>query len=111
MTKLSALALIALVMLPTSGAFAYNSTNRQTHQLGLIERGRQSGDITWSEALKLRKEQREIQKVENDLGADGRLSKSDRRVLRKLQNQAENHIEYKATNNWHRAWWLPRVGR
>ncbi len=76
MTLKTALALSLLVLTPTI-ASAHSTTARQTYQLGEIERGRQSGAITWTEGLKLRKEQREISKVEASLKADGHLSKKD----------------------------------
>lgn len=110
MTLKTALALSLLVLAPTV-ASAHSPYERQTNQLGEIERGRQTGAITWTEGLKLRKEQREISKVEAALKSDGRLSKKDRRVLNKLQTAAEEHISDKATNTRHRAHFLPRVGR
>lgn len=110
MSLKTALALSLLVLTPAV-ASAHSSETRQTYQLGEIERGRQTGAITWTEGLKLRKEQREISKVEASLKSDGHLSKKDRRVLNKLQTAAEQHIADKATNTRHRATFLPRVGR
>lgn len=106
------LSLVALApALAATEASANSASARQTYQLGEIERGRQTGAITWREGLKLRKEQREIAKVEANLKSDGHLSKRDRRELNKLQTAADSHIADKATNRWHRAWFLPRVGR
>lgn len=109
MKKLMSVAIGLAVIFPTAASAGVY--DRQTEQLGQIERGRQSGGITWREGLKLRKEQRDIAKVENELAADGRLSTRDRRILRKLQNKAEDHITYEANDNYHRVRWLPRVGR
>ena len=114
MTIKSALALSLLVLTPAlaaTEASANSASARQTYQLGEIERGRQTGAITWREGLKLRKEQREIAKVEANLKSDGHLSKRDRRKLNKLQTSANQNIADKATNRWHRAWFMPRFGR
>ncbi|MFA5948678.1 MAG: hypothetical protein WC807_00180 [Hyphomicrobium sp.] len=102
---------LALTLLAPTAALAYSTADRTNEQFGLIERGRQSGEITWREGLKLRKEQRDIARVENELASDGRLNKREKRILHKLQNKAEDHIVSEANDTYHRAWWLPRLGR
>ena len=57
-----------------------------------IERGRQTGSVTWTEGIKLRAEQRKIKRTEAYLKSDGHLSKSDRRTLTKMQNKAGKDI-------------------
>ena len=110
MTKFGTLA-IGFLMLAPAAASANVIEDRRTEQAGMIERGRENGSITWLEGLKLRKEQREVARVENELSADGRLSHQDRKYLHNLQNKAEDDIASKSSNGWSRPSWLPRVGR
>ena len=104
---------LALALLATSSAaaFAGRVDDRREHQYYKIEEGRQDGSITWSEGLKLRKEQKQISKVESVLKNDGYLSKKDRRILSKMQNKASHHIADESSDRWHRVWWMPRFGR
>jgi hypothetical protein len=104
---------LAFALLATSSvaAFAGRVDDRREHQYYKIEEGRQDGSITWTEGLKLRKEQKHISKVEAILKSDGYLSKRDRRLLNKLQNQAAHDIKAESNDGWHRVWWMPRFGR
>ena len=85
--------------------------DREQRQLGRIEQGRQTGSITWTEGLKLRAEQRRIAQTEAALAADGRLTKSDRRLVNDLQNDANHSIHAESNDRRQRLWWLPRFGR
>ena len=102
---------IALIATSSASAFAGKVDDRREHQYYKIEQGRQDGTITWSEGLKLRKEQKQISKVEAILKSDGYLSKKDRRILNKLQNKAAYDIASEKSDRWHRVWWMPRFGR
>lgn len=110
MTRLSALAAAALVAM-TGTAFAHSNDDRLAEQAAWIEAGRQDGSITWTEGLKLRKEQREIARVKAEFEADGRLSPTERRVLHKMQDEAQANIQAETMDNVHRLSWLPRIGR
>lgn len=110
MIKIGAAAL-GLLAATTVAASAHSNEERLAEQMYKIELGRQSGAITWREGLKLRKEQREIARLENELSADGRLTRSERRLLHKMQNAADAHIRREANDGWYRWWWLPRIGR
>lgn len=81
------------------------------NQSARIEQGRQTGQITWREGLKLRKEQREIANLRDAYVADGRLSKREYRALRSRQEAASWHIVNEKHDGWRRLWFLPRVGR
>jgi Spy/CpxP family protein refolding chaperone len=95
-----------------SAASANGVEDRQTYQFGRIEEGRQEGSITWREGIKLRQEQQRIKNMETYLeDRHGRLSKSNRRYLNQLQNEASENIEDKKDNGQYRPSWLPRVGR
>ena len=104
---------ISFVMLAaTSGAaLAHSNSARLSEQRDWIEEGRRDGSITWREGLKLRREQAAIARAKADLEADGRLSRSDRRYLYRLQDRAENDIAKESSDGWRRPWWLPRIGR
>jgi hypothetical protein len=108
--KIAALTL-ALVSLAPMTAMANKIDNRQAKQAERIEAGRQTGSITWTEGIKLRAEQRKIARTEAQLKADGYLSKSDKRTLTKMQNNASNHITAEKHDRLHRVEWLPRVGK
>jgi len=104
---------VALALLIAGPAIASASTfdDRQARQADRIEHGRKTGEITWTEGLKLRKHQREIARLEVDLKSDGYLSRSDKAKLAEKQNEASREIRNAADNNLHRAWFLPRVGK
>lgn len=110
MIRTTAFALAALMALPTV-ASAHGNDARMTEQAGMIERGRQDGSITWTEGLKLRQEQRQIARVYADFMSDGRLTTQERRIVHRLQNEAERNIFRAADNNRQRLSVLPRVGR
>ena len=95
----------------TAVASAASINDRQEYQADRIEQGRKTGKITWTEGLKLRAEQKRIANKEAQYKSDGYLSKSERRSLRYLQNDASEHIADEKTDGRRRAWWLPRVGK
>jgi hypothetical protein len=85
--------------------------NRMDRQADRIERGRESGSITWTEGLKLRAEQNRIARTKSALAADGYLSKADRAKLSEMQRDAAQNISSESHDGWHRLWGLPRVGK
>ena len=95
----------------TAAASADTIERRQERQADRIEHGRETGKITWTEGLKLRAEQRRIARTEAEYREKGYLTRSERRDLRNMQNEASEHIYEKKHNGWYRAWWAPRVGR
>jgi hypothetical protein len=107
------IALIATTLLiATTAAVSANSVDStKARQEKRIEHGRETGQITWTEGLKLRAEQHKIARAEAEYRSDGHLSTSERRKLRALQEDAAEHISHEKNDSWHRAWWLPRVGR
>jgi|SRR5450755_1117640 hypothetical protein len=93
-------------------ANANNLDERQTFQYGRIEEGRQDGSITWREGLRLRAEQRHIARLKDELeDGHGRLSRSNARAIRSLQNDASEDIEVAKENSHYRPSWLPRIGK
>lgn len=110
MSRLVPLAVVLAIAAPAA-AFAGKVDDRAQWQAERIEDGRNDGSITWREGLKLRAEQRKIARTETELEADGYLSKSDRRTLKEMQDEASTNIKAEANDNWHRAWFLPRFGK
>ena len=114
MTNLTAnkliIAAVALIAASTA-ASAHSNDERLSDQAQAIEQGRRDGSITWREGRALRKDQREIAAVKADFEVDGHLSRTEKKILFKMQDTAEDHIESEANDNRHRAWWLPRFGR
>lgn len=101
----------SLLIAGTAAASAHSIDTTQARQAKVIEHGRQTGKITWTEGLKLRAEQRRIERREKKLrNDDGYLSASDRRELKSMQKNAWKHIGKEKNDGWRRAGWLPRVG-
>jgi hypothetical protein len=109
MTK--ALLTAGVVLTTATAALAHSPTARQMEQTYAIEQGRRDGSLTWREGRKLRKDQREIERVKAALASDGKLNRNDKRVLYQLQNAADDRIDQEKNDGWRRLWWLPRVGR
>lgn len=104
--------LAATLMLAGAGsALAHSNEARQDEQAQSIEQGRRDGSITWTEGRQLRKDQREIAEVKAAFEADGHLSREEKRVLYKMQNDADARIQAEANDSLHRASFLPRFGR
>ena len=112
MTTLTRAIALAAAMLAsgTTVASAHSFEDRQVKQRLAIEKGRQTGSITWLEGRRLRAEQQRILRMEKILKADGYLSASDKRILAKMQNEARRHIFAEKTDNRRRLGFLPRVG-
>ena len=106
MTKIAALTLALLTLAPVT-AMANSIDDRQANQAYKIERGRQTGSVTWTEGIKLRAEQRKIARTEAQLKSDGYLSKSDKRTLTKMQNKAGKDIYAEKHDGLRRVEWLP----
>jgi hypothetical protein len=111
MTRTASLAALAAAVLVSSTvvASAHSAEDRSIEQRLAIEKGRQTGSITWVEGLRLRSEQKKINQVESTLNSDGRLSAKDKRVLRTLQDEAEAHIVSEESDGRRRRF-LPRIG-
>lgn len=114
MSKISFVAAAGLVLISAASATAASSRTieaRQDRQADRIEDGRRSGSVTWREGMKLRAEQRRINKVEREFGRDGHLDRQERRILTNMQDNASQHIRHERNDSWRRVWWAPRVGR
>jgi hypothetical protein len=101
----------ALLTVTNATASAHSNDARLDEQAAAIEQGRRDGSITWREGRKLRKEQAAIERVQNELASDGRLSQREKRILHRMQDQSEGRIISESTDRWRRWWWLPRFGR
>ena len=105
-------ALIAAGILAASSAsaFAHSNDARQSEQWNKIEQGRNDGSITWREGIKLRRQQAEFARIEAEMKADGRLSRTEKRSLHRIQDQTQHSIVREANDGWQRPWWLRRFG-
>ena len=110
MQKIAALAFAVLAASSTL-ALAHSNDAREAEQNDWIEQGRDNGTITWREGRKLRREQREIARIEDSMKADGRLSRDEKHTLHKLQDKSQDRIVRESSDGWKRVWWLPRFGR
>ena len=87
-----------LALMWCSAAWADRSTIREYRQTQRVRQGIRSGEITRPEVLRLRKEQRRIDRAYHRASADGHLNRRERQRLDKLQNLASRHI-YRAKHN------------
>jgi hypothetical protein len=85
--------------------------NRMDRQADRIERGRESGSVTWTEGIKLRAEQNRIARTKASMESKGYLTRSDRAKLAEMQSNASKNIRDESRDGWHRLWNLPRVGK
>ena len=113
-SNMKKIALIAasLLIATTATASAHSGSidARQAWQSKRIESGRQSGSITWFEGLKLRVEQKRIERRKAKFRSDGQLSYSELKKLQRLQHKAKGNISNELYDGWRRARWLPRFG-
>lgn len=113
--KLSLIA-AGLVAAMSTGALAHSLEDRvedrQAWQQKRIEEGRKSGEITWTEGIKLRREQRKIEAAEKAfLADDGRIDRQEFKQLKAMQDEASKHITSESHDAKHRPSWLPRIGK
>ena len=114
--KVATLVVAAAAVLVTGIAGANAASVRPVEkrldaQAAKIEQGRRDGSITWTEGIKLRKQQKLVKGIKNDFLADGHLSKRESHVLKKVQRRTAWNIVGEKTDARRRVWWLPRVGR
>lgn len=113
-TFIASAVLLTAVTAFTASASAH-STRRidrtLDHQAMSIERGRQTGQITWLEGKKLRAEQRDIEGLRAAYLADGKLTAREYRDLRDRQETAAWNILNEKHDSRRRWRFLPRVGR
>lgn len=86
---------------PFWGGYAYDprSERREAYQERLIRQGIESGELTRGEARYLNQEQARIDRAEDRMMADGRLSPMERQRLNQMQNQAGRDINRLEHNN------------
>jgi polyhydroxyalkanoate synthesis regulator phasin len=65
---------------------------RQANQERRIDQGVASGELNTRETRRLTKEQHAIDRAENHAKADGTVTQTERRRLRKMQKHAGQHI-------------------
>lgn len=89
------------------GALALDA--RRTDLAMAINAGRDSGAITWTEGIKLRRQLAAIDRTARELKADGHLSAHDRRILSGMQDSLEGQIIAESADFRQRRF-LPRIG-
>lgn len=108
--------LIAAASSFTTNAFAHDLgsrvSQREQVQLNRIEQGRRNGEITWTEGIKLRAEQRRIDAAQRAFRSDdGRIDKHEYRQIKTMQDEAARHISSESHDGRSRPSWLPRIGK
>jgi hypothetical protein len=76
-----------------------------------IYNGRRDGSLTWWERLRLTSEQRRIAKIEQEVAADGRITRSEYYDVKRAQNDAGRHITQDKHNEYVRGWWWRTFAR
>jgi hypothetical protein len=97
------MAAFAVPVLAQSGnnrntASAASIDQRQADQQQSIDKGVAAGWITASEAARLQSGQQNVQRMENQANADGRMSRTERSGISQEQNRQERRIS-RAVNN------------
>lgn len=102
--KIAITALITSVVLTPNLAFSKENGmqihNRLIRQQQRIEQGIDSGTLSRKEAKTLKKEQRRIRKLVRTFRSDGRLSKAERKKIKKKLDVAGNRIWSLKHNDW-----------
>ena len=89
--------LLALgVAMPAFARISLHDMGR--NQMQRIQQGIHTGELTRKEARSLRREQRDIRRTKRHFVRDGRMSRHERRVLRKRYARAGRHI-YRLKHN------------
>jgi hypothetical protein len=86
---------VFLMVLGTSAAMAQQTEGvdaRQRVQRARIAQGVSSGEVTRSEARRLRAEQRHIRRVERRAKADGEVTRQEKAKITRKQNRASRDI-------------------
>jgi hypothetical protein len=104
-------ALIALALVAsTTAASAYDYGRgdridaREAAQARRIMHARRTGELTLSEAMKLKAEQRRIYAMEAWARRDGTISSTEARRIENAQDAASGHI-YRESHDGQKAWW------
>jgi lipopolysaccharide export LptBFGC system permease protein LptF len=78
---------------------------REAAQVEAISKGRHDGSLTWWEKYRLVREQRRIEKLDAQVRADGKITKSEYYDVKRAQNDARDHIGQDQHNQYVRGWW------
>lgn len=84
---------------------------REAAQAEAIVEGRKNGSLTWWERSRLVREQRRIAKLQDQVNADGKVTKGEYRTLKAAQNDAGEHISADKHNPSVRGWWWRTFSR
>jgi len=87
-----------LTFIWSSAVWADRSNRRDYRQEQRIRQGFRSNEITRPEVLRLRTEQRRIDRAYGLASADGNLNRRERQHFNNMQNRASRHI-YRAKHN------------
>jgi hypothetical protein len=77
---------------------------REARQAGRITNARLRGELTWFEAMKLRREQGHIHRMERRAERDGHIDRYEARRIEQAQDRASRHI-YDQSHDHQKAWW------
>lgn len=84
---------------------------REAAQADAIVEGRTNGSLTWWERARLVREQRRIAKLDAQVAADGKITKSEYLAVKAAQNDAGDHISADKHNQYVRGWWWRTFSR
>jgi hypothetical protein len=92
MMACSTFAILAALGVASPAGAATVIDQRQENQERRIDQGIQSGQLTQREAERLQRQQDRIENLENKALTDGKVSKAERRKIRRAQNRASRRI-------------------
>lgn len=84
---------------------------REAAQEQAIINGRRDGSVTIWEKLRLAREQKRIDKLQNEVLADGKISRSEYYAVKEAQNDAGRHITSEKHDPQVRGWWWRTFSR
>jgi type II secretory pathway pseudopilin PulG len=84
---------------------------REAAQQEAIVDGRRDGSVTIWEKAQLNREQKRIDKLKDDVLADGKITRDEYYKVKEAQNDAGHHITAEKHDNQVRGWWWRTFSR
>jgi type II secretory pathway pseudopilin PulG len=84
---------------------------REAAQQEAIVDGRRDGSVTIWEKAQLNREQKRIDKLKEDVLADGKITRDEYYKVKEAQNDAGRHITAEKHDNQVRGWWWRTFSR
>jgi hypothetical protein len=101
MKRFAIVAACALVVAGAASLRAETIKKHEQREQRRIDQGEKSGRLTTKESERLQNQQEVIEKERQDAGADGKITKRERRDIRHDQKRLNQDIHHKKHNKQH----------